>query len=90
MSGVAAFSDAYASTSTDWVKATKAENCSLERYSVEGVERKNVLPYEVSDAVLDEYVMEVKERVIVEVDVRDDKSRYIPPPLFAEHEEKEV
>ena len=54
-----------------------------------GVERKNVFPYELSDGVLDEKVMEEKERVRVEVVVREERSRYIPPPLFAEHEEKE-
>ena len=49
-----------------------------------------MFPYELSRAVL--FVKEIleKERVRMEVDERDDKSRYIPPPLFAEQEEKEV
>ena len=46
-----------------------------------GVERKNVFPYELADAVLDENVMEEKERVMVEVDVRADRLRNTPPPL---------
>ena len=54
-----------------------------------GVQRKNVFPYELSDAMLEEKVMEEKERVSVDVDVRVEMSRYIPPPLFAEHEENE-
>ena len=54
-----------------------------------GVLRKNVGPYEVYDAVLDENVMEEKERERVEVEVREERSRYIPPPLSAEQEEKE-
>ena len=52
-----------------------------------GVERKNVFPCELSDAVLEEKVMEEKERVSVDVDVRVERSRCIPPPFFAEHEE---
>ena len=79
----------YPSMSIEPSKVTNEGNCSLLRYSVYGVERKNVFPYELSDAVLDENVMEEKERVMVDVDVRVDRSRYIPPPLFAEHEEKE-
>ena len=56
-------------------KVTNEVNWSLVRYSVYGVERKNVFPYELSDAVLDENVMEEKERVMMEVDVRVDRSR---------------
>ena len=50
---------------------------------------KRTLPYELSDAVLDENIMEEKVRVMVDVGVSVERSRYIPPPLFAEHEEKE-
>ena len=47
-----------------------------------GVERNKVLPYELSEAVLEEKVIEEeKERVSIEVEMREDKSRYIPPPL---------
>ena len=35
-------------------------------------------------------MMEEKERVIEEVEEREDKLRYIPPTLRAEHEENEV
>ena len=55
-----------------------------------GVLRKNVGPYELSDAVLEEKVMDEKERSTVDVEVRVDRSRYIPPPLFAEQDENEV
>ena len=48
------------------------------------MERKNVLPYELSDAVLDEKVREEKESVMVEVEVRVERSRYSPPPLSPE------
>ena len=48
-----------------------------------------MLPYAVLDAVLDVKVMEEKESVIVDVEVRVERSIYIPPPLCAEHEEKE-
>ena len=40
-----------------------------------GVERKNVLPYELSDAVLDENVIEEKLRVMVDAEEREVKSR---------------
>ena len=75
--------------STEWVKVTNEGNCSLVRYVLYGVLRKSVGPYELSDAVLEEKVMDEKERVMEESEEREDKSRYIPPPLFAEHEEKE-
>ena len=39
------------------------------------VERKNVFPYELSNALLFENVMEEKVRVIVDVDVRVERSR---------------
>ena len=80
---------ANASVSIELSKVTKEGNCSLLRYVLYGVERKRVGPNELSDAVLDENRMEEKVRVMVDVDVRVDRSRYIPPPLFAEHEEKE-
>ena len=51
---------------------------------------KRVFPYEVSSvAVLLVKEMEEKERVTLDVVEREERSRYIPPPLFAEHEEKE-
>ena len=81
MSGGSLSTITYASLSMESSKVTNEGNCSLLRYSVYGVERKNVFPYELSDAVLDENIMEEKERMIVEVDLREDKSRYIPPPL---------
>ena len=68
---------------------TNEGNCSLLRYVLNGVLRKNVGPYELPVAVLDEYVIEEKSRVIVDAEVSVERSRYIPPPLFAEHEEKE-
>ena len=46
-----------------------------------GVWRKKVEPNELSVAVLDEKVREEKESVMVDVDVRVERSRYIPPPL---------
>ena len=46
-----------------------------------GVERKKVVPYELSDAALEVNVMDDKRRVKVGVEVRDVKSTYIPPPL---------
>ena len=74
---------AYASISIESAKVTNGRNCSVLRYSVYGVERKNVFPYELSDAVLDEKVMEKKESVIVDSEVSVERLRYIPPPLIA-------
>ena len=51
---------------------------------------KSVFPNEISEAVLFVKEMAEKERVMLEVEVRVERSRYIPPPLFAEHEENEV
>ena len=65
----------------DSLKVMKEGNWSIERYVVNGVERKNVFPYELSDAVLDEKVREEKRRERVEVEARVDRSTYIPPPL---------
>ena len=89
MTGSAVLRDAYASTSTVWVNVTNEGNCSLLRYVLYGVLRKKVEPYELSVAMLDEYVIEEKASVIVDSEVSEERSRYIPPPLFAEHEEKE-
>ena len=55
-----------------------------------GVLRKNDGPYELSDAWLDEKAMDEKERSPVDVEVSVERSRYIPPPLFAEQDENEV
>ena len=51
---------------------------------------KRVFPSEISDAVLFVKEREEKEREMDESEERDVRSRYIPPPLFAEHEENEV
>ena len=56
---------------------------------MDGVERKKTLPYELSEAVFNENTMEEKQSLMESVEEREDRSRYIPPPLFAEHEEKE-
>ena len=50
---------------------------------------KSVLPDEISEAVLFVKEMAEKERVMVEVEMRERRPRYIPPPLFAEQEENE-
>ena len=55
-----------------------------------GVERKNVFPYEMSEALLDEKEMEEKERVTEFESWRGERSRYIPPPLSAEHDVNDV
>ena len=67
----------------------KERNIVEVRYSLEEAATKSALPYEVSVAVLFTKSMEEKERERVGVDVREERSRYIPPPLFALHEEKE-
>ena len=54
----------YASLSIESLKVTNEGNWSSEREVVDGVVRKNVFPYELSDAVLEEKDMEEKERVM--------------------------
>ena len=49
----------------------------------------SVFPYELSLALLLLKEREENERVRVDRAERDERSRYIPPPLSAEHEEKE-
>ena len=50
---------------------------------------KSVFPYELSVAVLLVKEREEKESEIVDLAVREDRLRYIPPPLTALHDRNE-